>query len=141
MKQQSLPIGLIILIVSQAVFALIPLIRCVLRGEAANTNFIVYGLTRRGLAEPTIHLTRGEHSNHYTTDAISVLRIAAADHLKILLISLSLDFQIYFLFSISILAWRYGAEIIRVRVSPSLISTRLPFGIQCISSSFSYFLV
>ena len=31
-------------------------------GEAANTNFIVFGLTWPGL-EPTIYRTRGEHAN------------------------------------------------------------------------------
>jgi hypothetical protein len=36
--------------------------------EKTNTNFIVFGLTRSGL-EPTIYRTRGEHANHYTTDA------------------------------------------------------------------------
>jgi hypothetical protein len=40
-----------------------------LRGEATNTNFIVFGLTWPGL-EPTIYNTRGEHANHYTTDAV-----------------------------------------------------------------------
>jgi hypothetical protein len=40
-----------------------------LSGEATNTNFIVFGLTQPGL-EPTIYHTRGEHANHYTTDAI-----------------------------------------------------------------------
>jgi hypothetical protein len=38
-------------------------------GEATNTNFIVFGLTWPGL-EPTICHTRGEHANHYTTDAV-----------------------------------------------------------------------
>jgi hypothetical protein len=41
----------------------------VLSGEATNTNIIVFGLTRPGL-EPTIYHTRGEHANHYTTDAV-----------------------------------------------------------------------
>ena len=40
--------------------------------EATNTNLIVFGLTRQGL-EPTIYCTRGEHGNHYTTDAVSSL--------------------------------------------------------------------
>jgi hypothetical protein len=40
-----------------------------LSGEAANTNFIVFGLTRPGL-EPTIYCTRGEHAKHYTTDSV-----------------------------------------------------------------------
>ena len=37
-------------------------------GEEVNTKCIVFGLTRRVL-EPTIYSTRGEHGNHYTTDA------------------------------------------------------------------------
>jgi hypothetical protein len=41
----------------------------VLIGEATNTNFIVFGLTRPGL-EPMIYSTRGEHANHYATDAV-----------------------------------------------------------------------
>ena len=40
-----------------------------LSGEATNTNFTVFGLTRPGL-EPTIYHTRGEHANHYTTDVV-----------------------------------------------------------------------
>jgi hypothetical protein len=40
-----------------------------LRGEATNTNFIVFGLTRSRL-EPTIYHTSGKHANHYTTCAI-----------------------------------------------------------------------
>jgi hypothetical protein len=40
-----------------------------LSGEATYTNFIVFGLTQPGL-EPTIYRTRGEHANHYTTDAV-----------------------------------------------------------------------
>jgi hypothetical protein len=35
----------------------------------ADTNFIVFGLTRSGL-EPTIYHTRVEHTNHYTTDEV-----------------------------------------------------------------------
>jgi hypothetical protein len=41
-----------------------------LRGEATNISFIVFGLTRLGL-EPTIYHTRGEHANHYTTEVVS----------------------------------------------------------------------
>ena len=37
--------------------------------QHANTNFIVFGLTRPGL-EPTIYRSRGEHTNHYNTDAV-----------------------------------------------------------------------
>ena len=42
-----------------------------LSGEPTNTNFIVFGLTRPGF-EPTIYRTRGEHANHYATDAVNV---------------------------------------------------------------------
>jgi hypothetical protein len=75
LKQQSVgrhfaPLWQIILIPSQPVFAFIPYC-CVLRWEATNTNFIVFGLTRRGL-EPTINSTRGEHANHYTADVVIV---------------------------------------------------------------------
>jgi hypothetical protein len=41
-----------------------------LTDEATDNNFIVYGLIRPGL-ELTIYHTRGEHANHYTTDAVS----------------------------------------------------------------------
>jgi hypothetical protein len=44
---------------------------CVFRGEATNTNFIVFGLIRLGL-EPTIYHTRGEHASHYNTDAVVI---------------------------------------------------------------------
>jgi hypothetical protein len=47
----------------QSVFALSPQC-CVLSGEATNTNFIVFGLTRPGL-ELTTYRIRGEHVNHY----------------------------------------------------------------------------
>ena len=43
-----------------------------LSGEATNTNFIVFGLTRPGL-ESTIYHTRSEYANHYTTDAVSFI--------------------------------------------------------------------
>jgi hypothetical protein len=73
LKQQSAgrhvaPLGQIILIPSQPVFAPIPY-WCVLWGEATSTNFTVFGFTRPGL-EPTIYRTQGEHANHYATDAV-----------------------------------------------------------------------
>jgi hypothetical protein len=37
--------------------------------EATNINFIVFGFIRG--FEPTIYRIRGEHANHYTTDAVS----------------------------------------------------------------------
>jgi len=43
----------------------------VLNGEATNTNFIGFGLTRSRL-EPTYYRTRCEHANHYPTDAVRV---------------------------------------------------------------------
>ena len=43
-----------------------------LSGEATNTNFIVFGLTRSVL-EPTIYHTRDEHDNHYTTDEVRLI--------------------------------------------------------------------
>jgi hypothetical protein len=48
----------------------------VLSGEATNTNLIVFGLTQPGL-EPTIYRIRGEHTNHYRTDAYFVLKNVA----------------------------------------------------------------
>jgi hypothetical protein len=73
LKQQSMdrpvvPLGHIILIPRQPVFALSPEC-CVRSGEATKNNFIVFGLTWSGL-ELKIYHTRGEHANHYTTDAI-----------------------------------------------------------------------
>jgi hypothetical protein len=43
-----------------------------LSGEAANTKFIVFNLTRSGL-EPMFHHTRDKHTNHYTTNAVLML--------------------------------------------------------------------
>jgi hypothetical protein len=50
------------------VFALCPYC-CMLSGEATNTNFIVFGLTRSGL-KPTIYCTQDKHADHYTTDVV-----------------------------------------------------------------------
>ena len=41
-----------------------------LRGEATNTNFIIFGLTRSE-NEPTFYSTGDEHANHNTTDAVN----------------------------------------------------------------------
>ena len=41
-------------------------------GAAANTNFNVFGLTRPGI-EPTFFRTRGEHTNHLTTNAVEMI--------------------------------------------------------------------
>ena len=60
--------GHIIPIPSQTVFGLAPY-WYLLSGEATYINFIAFGLTRLGL-EPTIYRTRGEYSNHYTTDLL-----------------------------------------------------------------------
>ena len=66
LKQQSMdihvtPLGHIILIPSQPVFAL-------------STNYIVFDLTR-SMLEHTIYSTRGEHAYHYTTDSVQKLEI------------------------------------------------------------------
>jgi 3-phenylpropionate/cinnamic acid dioxygenase small subunit len=42
-----------------------------LSGEATNTNFTIFGLTRPGLKH-TIYRIRGEHANHYASDAVYV---------------------------------------------------------------------
>ena len=44
-----------------------------LRGEATNTDFIVFDLSRSGL-KPMIYCTRSEHVNHYTIDAVDKRR-------------------------------------------------------------------
>jgi len=69
MGRHVAPLGHIVLIPSQSVFALSPYC-CVCSWEATNTNFIVFGLTRSRL-ETTIYRTRGEHANHYATDAVA----------------------------------------------------------------------
>ena len=68
------PLGHIIVIPSQPVFALSPEY-CMLSGEATHTYFIVFGLTQPVL-EPTINHTRGEHAtcNYYTTAAFVFYR-------------------------------------------------------------------
>ena len=78
-KQQSVgrhvpPLWHIILILSQPVFALASYC-CVLGEETTNTKFIVFGLTHMGL-EHTIYHTRGEHTNHFTTDSVLFIKIA-----------------------------------------------------------------
>jgi hypothetical protein len=42
---------------------------CVLGREATHTNVIVVGLTRSWF-EPTMYCTRGQHTNHYTTNVV-----------------------------------------------------------------------
>ena len=42
-------------------------------GEATNTKFIVFGFARPELA-PSIYRTRGEHANHYATDAVEMAK-------------------------------------------------------------------
>ena len=39
-------------------------------GEAANTNFIVFGLNRLR-RQPNIYRTRAKHANYYTNDAVA----------------------------------------------------------------------
>ena len=78
LKQQSAgrhvaPLGHIILIPSQIVFALTPSC-CLFSGDSA--NYIVFGLIRLGLATMT-HRTQGEHVSHYTIDAVSTMLLQA----------------------------------------------------------------
>ena len=47
-----------------------------LRGEATNTNFMVFDLTGSRL-ELMIYHTRDEHAKHYTTDAVNSCMIIA----------------------------------------------------------------
>ena len=47
--------------------------------ESTNTKFIVFGLTRPGL-KPTIYRTRGEHSNHYATDAVLLIEYTLSQY-------------------------------------------------------------
>jgi hypothetical protein len=80
LKQQSAgrhvaPLGHIILIPSQIVSALTPSC-CLLSGNSANTNYIVFGLIKLGL-ETKIRRTQGEHVSHYTIDAVSTMLLQA----------------------------------------------------------------
>jgi len=61
-------LGRIILIPRQSLFALTSKC-CVLGGQAANANFIVFGVAQPGL-EHTIYRSRGEQTNHDTTDSV-----------------------------------------------------------------------
>jgi len=56
----------IILIPSKPVFALLMLHASI---EAANDNFIVFGLTQPGL-KTMIYQTGVKHANHYTADTV-----------------------------------------------------------------------
>ena len=47
-------------------------------GEATHTDVIVLGLTRPGLERTTYH-TRGEHANHYATDAGPGTRVSSTN--------------------------------------------------------------
>jgi hypothetical protein len=60
------PLGHINLNPSLPGFAVI-LYCCVLSGETAYTNYIVFGLTRPGF-EPTICHNRRDHAEYYTTE-------------------------------------------------------------------------
>ena len=72
-KQQSMgrhvtPLGHIILISSQPVFALTPQY-CMVSKQAAYTNFIVFAMTLPRL-KTTIYHIQGKHAKHYTTDVV-----------------------------------------------------------------------
>jgi hypothetical protein len=53
-----------------------------LRGEATNTNFMVFGFNGSGLPLMIYH-TRGEHAKHYTTDAVNSCMIIAFNNLLV----------------------------------------------------------
>ena len=76
LKQQSagrqcVPFWLINLIQSQPVFVLAPSC-CMLSKEATDANFIVLCMSWPGL-ESKIYRIRGEHANHYTTNAVEYI--------------------------------------------------------------------
>jgi hypothetical protein len=73
LKQQSAnrhgtPLGHVILIPNQPVFALSPYC-CVLKGEATHINCVVFYLSRSGL-KLTFYRAGDAHANHYATDAV-----------------------------------------------------------------------
>ena len=74
----------IILTLGRPVCALTPKC-CVLSGEAAYTNFNVFGSTRPGI-EPTTFHTRGKHANHYTAKAVCCVSIICYYFIKITII-------------------------------------------------------
>ena len=115
LKQQSVcrhvsPLRHIILILSQPVFALTPW--CC--GEATNTNFIVFGLTRLR-CEPTIHTYTHMHVNH--VNLIHAIIILLSFHTNIMC-------KMFFKFSSRICS--------RVLAAHNLLVRR-----RCIISSFS----
>ena len=90
LKQQSAdrhvaPLGHVILIPSdQSLFFLFN--AACLPEKQQISICIVFGMTRPGL-EPTIYRTRGEHSNHYATDAVRIIRScmdAAETHIHVI---------------------------------------------------------
>ena len=56
-----------ILMLSQHVFDLTP--KCYVWRKTANTNFVVFGLTRKGL-NPRSTTLWGKHASHYITDVV-----------------------------------------------------------------------
>ena len=74
LKQQSTgghvaPLGHIILIPSQPVFALSPLC-CVLSGEATNTIFSLWFDSTGARTHDLSHSRRARYNRHYATDAV-----------------------------------------------------------------------
>jgi hypothetical protein len=70
-----------------------------LSGDATNTNFKVFSLTQLG-CEPTIYRTRGEHTNHYTTDAVVTFVYCGETNILIIHVSrrlLAFNFYRFFL--------------------------------------------
>ena len=66
MDRHVVPLGHIIMFPRET--SLLFLLYAACLAYLANTNFLVFGLTRSGI-EPMTYRTRGEHANHYTTDS------------------------------------------------------------------------
>jgi hypothetical protein len=64
----------------------------VLSGEATNTNFKIFGLTRPGL-EPTIYRTRDEHTNYNATGAAVLNTCIKPKILKLVFVASPLSTQ------------------------------------------------
>ena len=75
-----------------------------LSGEATNINFIIFGLTRSGL-ELTIHRTRGEHANHYTTDAVTTNRAYSQSKMCVIITAAKISTNCHVFISSTIFYW------------------------------------
>ena len=81
--------------------------------EATNANFIVFGLTRPGL-EPTIYRTRGEHANHYATDAVYNFRRMSDKHTKASLSCSVIFRQVFDMYDILFILQRFFFMLVKL---------------------------